>query len=1580
MTRRMARVLGRASYFFKKIAGIIRSSLLRWRWFSRLYLFIHKHLAHKPHTYMMSRSKRYVRWHSWSYRGIHHKHVHWGIVVLWTVVAVLVVLQFAKPANAFSTWNQTDWSGGQGSSTSNQFQSINNITSSTSGQLTLPDSEKLSNNGFESNMGDWKFTPSSASLASKVDYSTQTNPQSARLSDIDNDGDSDAVVPNYGSSTVSVFKNNGNGTFVAKVDYSAGWGVADLQTGDIDSDGDKDIVAANYSGSSISVFKNNGNGTFVAKVDYSAGSTPSQISLVDVDGDTDLDVVLTNNNGGTISVFKNNGDGTYAARVAYSAGSNSYGLATGDIDGDGDIDAVNTKYTSTTIGVHKNNGDGTFAAMVSYTNGSTGSYFVDVADIDADNDLDVITTNEGNNTASVFKNNGDGTFAAKVDYPVASGVREVEVVNIDGDEHPDLIVANYLSDNLHIRRNNGDGTFGNTATFTAGDGAYGVGAADLDSDGDIDIAVSNYNASTISIFSNTTDGATRSTTQAYNGSTGAAKAITTGGVGTLYQQYNVGNTNSYTLEAYVYTNGTAVTSADASLYVGSSAVSTTYTATSTPGWYKLTATVAGVAASQKYGVQVTAGKTIYIDNVFLYEFTSGTLTSNVFDLGYGGDWDTLTYTTDKPSFTTVKVRTSNDPGMSGAPAFTGCTGIASGADLTGQSCVSNDHRYVQYQVTLNVDNGTTPTLQDVAIQYDPWDIDPPVTNASNLSMKRVAGGSNVASNAWTNGVSPYFEWDSGTDNSGGSGIQGYCLYLGQDNTANPVTTKGLLGASPINTDGDCQFAVSTTNVDLATSGYLQTALTSSNSPYYLSIRAIDNAGNVYAGALAQFSFRFDNTPPNNPSFISAPSQFVASKNVTLTWPTSGGDAPNDTNSGLEGLQYKIGNTTWYGDGHTGSQDNSDLLANDGSYTTTDPPDYANLSEGNNVVYFRTWDEAGNVSATSVTTVIKINTISPSSPQNVSATPASNTTNSFAFSWAAPSSYQGSAGNLTYCYSINTIPTNTSCTFTAGGVTSLPAGAYATQPGDNTFYVVAKDEAGNINYATAASVTFTANTSAPGMPLNVDIADVSIKTSGTWRLALSWNEPTDIGAGIGSYRIYRSTDNNNFSQVATTTGTSHVDGGLSSQKYYYRIKACDSANNCGANSATVDDTPTGKFTEPANITSQPVLLDITSKKAKVRWSTDRASDSKISIGTKSGEYDPFQVASNAQVTDHAVSLNNLTAGTTYYAKASWTDEDGNTGLSSEFSFKTQPAPSTQDISVIRVGLSSAQIRFTSVSAARVVVQYGKSASFGGVKEIATSLSESTYEIELVGLDDGTKYDYRLNTYDADGNEYQGSTVLNFTTPARPRILNLGYQSMDGEPTSTQQVSWTTNVPTTSLVRYTPKDGYQKEISDSKLTTEHTVIIHDLIDDTEYSLVAESRDAGGNLAVSDVQRLKTALDTRPPKISRMKVETAIRGTGAEARGQIVVSWYTDEPATSQIAYGEGSGRKQFTSRTSEDAALSNEHIVIISDLSTSHIYSVQPLSKDRAGNETSGDVRSAVIGKASDSVIAIVLNALKGIFGY
>ena len=863
---------------------------------------------------------------------------------------------------------------------------------------------------------------------------------------------------------------------------------------------------------------------------------------------------------------------------------------------------------------------------------------------------------------------------------------------------------------------------------------------------------------------------------------------------------------------------------------------------------------------------------------------------------------------------------------------------------TNLSTLPTTYYGIKWQAVLAGDGTQQVTLNSNTMEATS-DLTDPDPNASTILAYKTNGGSSLSPNDWTNGGSPYFSWTAGSD--AGSGMYGYCLYLGTSASADPVTTKGLLGTSPLYTGGNCQFIVSSTNVDLATAGYLGTALSTTTDPYYLTIKAIDKAGNVYDTG-EQFQFRFDNTPPSNPGYITAPSGFINTKAVTMTWATSGGDAASDSASGVIGLQYRIGPSgIWYGDSHTGDGDINDLLTNDGSYLTSDPPDYDNLIEGINTVYFRTWDNAGNMTTSYVTAALKINTTgAPSEPQNIVATPSTNTTNSFGFTWDPPVTYVGSAGNITYCYTINTLPSPSSCNFSGAGVTSLGAGPYATQPGSNTFYLAARDESNNINYSSYSSASFTANTPSPGLPTNADIVDVSIKVTSNWRLAITWDEPGYTGAGISSYKVYRSTNNVNFSFVGSSSSTTYIDAGLTAQLYYYKVTACDSTNNCSADSTTVSMLPTGKFTEPANLTSEPSVSEITTKRAKIQWTTDRTSDSKVAIGTSSGEYSPSEIGNSDQVTAHSIDLDNLAAGTTYYIKVKWTDEDGNTGSSQEYSFTTQPAPVIKEVETVKIGLSSAIVKFTSKGATKVNLYYGLSETFGGLKKVNTSTDESSYNIELDGLNDGAKYYYKLSSFDSEDTEYQGN-VFSFSTPPRPKISNLQFQPITGEPTSTQKVTWVTNVPSTSTITYGKVGSNGTDIQLSTLVSEHEIIIRGLEDDSEYFLLAQSRDGDGNLAVSDRQQFKTALDTRPPKITGVSIESSIRGLGAEARGQVILTWTTDEPATSQVSYGEGSNVTNFNNKTAEDTQMTTSHITVVSDLPTSRVYSFMPVSRDKAG---------------------------------
>lgn len=1095
---------------------------------------------------------------------------------------------------------------------------------------------------------------------------------------------------------------------------------------------------------------------------------------------------------------------------------------------------------------------------------------------------------------------------------------------------------------------------------------------------------------------------------------GAAQISVSGLVnGTFTQSVNVGDTSSYALSAYIYDNttgnqGGTVDSSIAELYSNGSALTTTYTNVGS-GWWKLEASLTGANETRDYGVEVKTGKTVVIDDLTLAKSGDYLLyITTAYTDSQALTWDSFTQTASGVSGNaSLKYQLCTNDGSScetgnswqywngsawtTASNLTTHTNTASELTQSVMQSLSATSKKISVKVIFGFGGADSPTLTSLAIGYT-TDATAPTTNASAIAMKEESGGEIVAENGWTNNSAPYFSWTAGADNEGGSGLKGYCLYLGEDSDGNPATAKGLLGTSPVSTSGTtCQFIINSTAIDLATTSYQgATWLSSSSDPYYLKIKAVDNAGSVYTGDAASFTFYFDNTAPSNPSGLSAPQEYQGSiSSFAIFWPTSGDLAASDSHSDVKGYQYKIGSSgTWYGSSHSGDEGCDDLIIT-GSYTLNET--YDSLSEGENTFYLRTWDNACNVASTSITTILKYSGSSPTAPQNLSVTPSSNTTNSFAFSWEAPETYSGQESGLSFCYTINTVPSATACTWTSAA--SLSADAYATQPGTNTFYVVAKDEAGNVNYDVYASVNFDCNTSAPGVPRNVDIADISIKAQSDWKLTVSWYEPADVGAGVSTYKIYQSVTGNAscsddfsaFSYLGSTAGTSYSDSGLTQQTYYYCVKACDSANNCSAVSSTVSEYPTGKYTSAASLTSGPTVSSITTKKATISWTTDRNSDSKVQYGTSSGSYYDEEPSKSTQTTDHSITLSSLSAGTTYYYKAKWTDEDGNTGTSDEKSCSTDAAPTVRDVSVTNIGLASAVINYTTKDASKVKIYYGKTTSFGGIKEVSTSTSETTYATSLTGLDDGVKYYYKINTFDSEDEEYEG-TILDFTTLPRPRISNVRIQQVRGTAQPTILVTWTTNTEVSSIVTYYPEGSYSQardEVNVALVKGNHRMILRSLFPDTSYILIVKGRDKIGNEATSDTQKFTTATDTRPPQISELHVEgeviPPVVGTVQESRGQLIVSWNTDEPATSQVEFGEGTGTT-YSQKTQEDANLTFNHLVVISNLTPSKVYHLRAIAKDKAGNAGYSIDTVTITPKATENALNLVITNLQEVFGF
>lgn len=816
----------------------------------------------------------------------------------------------------------------------------------------------------------------------------------------------------------------------------------------------------------------------------------------------------------------------------------------------------------------------------------------------------------------------------------------------------------------------------------------------------------------------------------------------------------------------------------------------------------------------------------------------------------------------------------------------------------------------------------------------------PPDNPSTVTAVSSPGGAALTSGSYYNYPAVSFSWTVPADNAEvttPTGVAGYYVYIGTDVTANPYTAG---------------------NYQTGTSATLSANPVDNGLIYYLRMQTVDVAGNRNASTTL-FIYKYDITKPTNPAYITvSPVGWSTVNNFSFNWP-SGSDTGTGA-SGMAGYQYK----------RAGGGD--DWSATISGLSIADITSYQN---GQNDFYVRSVDVAGNIADGYTLVHYYYNGVAPIAPPNLTVTPPNATANSFTFNWDEPTSGSGIRG---YYYSVNISPTINNTIYTTERTTgAMPA---ATQQGFNTFYVVAIDNSGQINWGNYTEVTFECNTTAPGIPLRTIISDSSDRSTNDWALTVKWQVPT---AGIVSrYNVYRSTDGTNFSKVASISSVAYTDTGLSSTSTYsYKITAVDSAGAESAFSSTVTKQPTGKFTESPLIVTGPDFK-ATSTTAVITWSTDRLSSSFVSYSKDESYTESSGQLDN--VTSHKVIITGLEPGTSYNFKVQSLDENRDyapaDAFSSAYSFKTDVAPGVSDVAISDINLTSAVISWKTTTVATSDIYYGFTNTYGQQLSDSSGSGVTNHTVILNNLSDSSTYHFKIIGTDTDGNSLI-SDDYNFDTLMMPRIFNVTFEQQHNTATSTLKVSWESNVPTTSTVlSYQGDSTLPREVSLASLTIKHSMMVPDLIDNTVYRMIAQGMDAYGNVAVSDVNRVTTEYDTRPPDVSNIITESTTSGYGTETVAQVIVSWNTDEPATSQVEYAEGITGDSYPMSTAKDNSLSSSHVVILRDLKPSSSYYFRVVSADASDNTTKSEAGSALTGFIQSSVLDTILKSLQGAFGW
>ncbi|TWU33899.1 Ig-like domain-containing protein [Novipirellula artificiosorum] len=312
----------------------------------------------------------------------------------------------------------------------------------------------------------------------------------AALGDLDNDGDLDVFAVGDDSIVLNQGGAQGGqlGVFVASGQSLTDENSTSVALSDIDGDGDIDAIVSSVGANANRILLNQGGaqggslGAFSEAAHDLGNQNVIDIKLGDFDGDGDLDAFLVrefepdrvwvNQGGGQAGV-----EGTFIDS-GQSLGGGSVKVALGDLDGDGDLDAfvVNKEYYYSRNKIWLNQGGlqggpaGVFAESGQVL-ADAYSRDVELGDVDGDGDLDAMIAN-GDGASRLVLNQGgiqggsEGVFVDSGQLFTAS-VQSAEMGDIDGDDDLDLILTGRnLPGSTHVWINAGGAQGGSLGSFT----------------------------------------------------------------------------------------------------------------------------------------------------------------------------------------------------------------------------------------------------------------------------------------------------------------------------------------------------------------------------------------------------------------------------------------------------------------------------------------------------------------------------------------------------------------------------------------------------------------------------------------------------------------------------------------------------------------------------------------------------------------------------------------------------------------------------------------------------------------------------------------------------------------------------------------------------------------------------------------------------------------------------------------------------------------------------------------------------------------------------------------------------------
>jgi enediyne biosynthesis protein E4 len=265
------------------------------------------------------------------------------------------------------------------------------------------------------------------------------------------------------------------------------------------------------------------------------------------------------------------------------------------------------------------------------------------------------------------------------------------------------------------------------------------------------------------------------------------------------------------------------------------------------------------------------------------------------------------------------------------------------------------------------------------------------------------------------------------------------------------------------------------------------------------------------------------------------------------------------------------------------------------------------------------------------------------------------------------------------------------------------------------------------------------------------------------------------------------------------------------------------------------------------------------------------------------------------------------------------------------------PQISNVSAGDVTATTATITWQTDENADSQVEYGQGTNYGSFSGLDGNLITS-HAVTLANLAANTTYHFRVHSKDASSNAAV-SNGFTFTTTRDTRAPAISQVATSNITMTAATVSWNTDEPADSHIEYGRDTNYGSlSILNNDFVTLHAITLSNLAAGTTYHFRVQSRDAAGNLALSNDFTFTTTRDSQAPAISDITT-TAITATSAQ------IKWNTDEQSSALVEYGPDS--TSFVHAV-VDTALTLAHSALLINLQPYTTYYFHVMAKDEAGN--------------------------------